>query len=231
MRPAARVIWPRAPGMRAHEEDSMTPQQFETLMAPVIDAVAGKPVDAALAAALNREFPASGETVGAIERACHEAIADGWMCAQGKPGRKFGRVIEAKPESRDLSVDVVDLVDIVGPHHVHPNGEVCLVLPVTEGAKFMGGRRTTARPSATAGPWFSICCPAARSNSPGGEQDQFAAVRRRRRPSPSRPSAAPKRAIVPGSGTSWAMTFVAKMKACSKPLSMFRSQMFTRMSV
>ncbi len=119
----------------------MTPQQFEAVMAPVIAAVAGKPVDSALEASLNRAFPAGGETVGAIERACHEAIADGWMCAQGKPGRKFGRVIEATPESRDLSVDVVDLADIVGPHHVHPNGEICLVLPVTPGAKFMGGGR------------------------------------------------------------------------------------------
>jgi len=119
----------------------MTPQQFNAVMAPVIDAVAGKPVDGSLESTLNRAFPADGPVVGAIEKACHEAIEAGWMCARGKPGRKYGRVIEATPASRDLSVDVVDLVDIVGPHHVHPNGEVCLVLPVTPAAKFMGNGR------------------------------------------------------------------------------------------
>ena len=60
------------------------------------------------------------------------------MCNQGGEGRRFGRVLEPSVETDNLSIDVVDLTDIVGPHHRHPTGEVCMVMPVTEGANFDG---------------------------------------------------------------------------------------------
>ncbi|MCP5001116.1 MAG: DUF4863 family protein, partial [Hyphomicrobiales bacterium] len=55
--------------------------------------------------------------------------------------RRFGRVIEASAETAMLSVDVVDLKDIVGPHHRHPTGEICMVMPVTAEALFDGKGR------------------------------------------------------------------------------------------
>jgi hypothetical protein len=112
--------------------------QFQALMTPVMEAIAGRAVDQSLADELNRRFPADGETIGQIEAACHAAIEAGWMCSQGAEGRRFGRVIEPAPETHDLSVDVVQLRDIVGPHHSHPTGEVCLTMPVTPGAEFDG---------------------------------------------------------------------------------------------
>lgn len=114
----------------------MTPEEFRSLIHPVIRAIAGRAVDRALAGHLEAAFPARGEDVKAIEAACHAAIAEGWMCAQGDGNRRFGRVIEAAPETSDLSVDVVDLADVVGPLHRHPNGEICLVMPVTPTARF-----------------------------------------------------------------------------------------------
>ena len=119
----------------------MTPEEFRTLMRPVTRVVAGRPVDESLGAVLAREFPPAGETVRQIEAACHAAIEAGWMCAQGGPGRRFGRVIEPAPDTGDLSVDVVDITDYTGPHHRHPNGEICLVLPVTPSASFLGQGR------------------------------------------------------------------------------------------
>ncbi|CAA7627538.1 DUF4863 family protein [Magnetospirillum sp. SS-4] len=119
----------------------MNQQDFAVLMAPVIDFTAGKPVDRALADALNQRFPGASPEIRTIERACHDAIAAGWMCSQGGAGRRFGRVIEATPDTRDLSVDVVDLTEVVGPLHRHPDGEVCLVMPVDETAKFDGKSR------------------------------------------------------------------------------------------
>ncbi len=83
-------------------------------------------------------FPPDGETFKAIEAACHAAIEAGWMCKHGKKMRRFGRVIKPGPETRSLSVDVVQLEDIVGPHHSHPKGEICMTMPVTPGAKFDG---------------------------------------------------------------------------------------------
>ena len=116
----------------------MDPQQFKTLMEPVMEAIAGESLDQDLAHKLNQRFPADGETFKQIERACHAAISAGWMCDQGGPGRRFGRVIKPSAETHRLSVDVVDLDSIVGPHHSHPKGEVCMTMPVTAGAKFDG---------------------------------------------------------------------------------------------
>jgi hypothetical protein len=119
----------------------MTREQFASLMRPVIEFVAGKPVDRALAAELNQRFPGTGSDVLAIEYACNAAIKAGWMCNQGGGSCRFGRVIQASPQTLDLSVDVVDLIEIVGPLHRHPLGEVCLVMPVDETAKFDGTGR------------------------------------------------------------------------------------------
>ena len=106
------------------------------------DFVSSSQVDSALAEELNRRFPPGGETFDAIEKACHEAIADGWMCAQGAAGGpRYGRVIEPCPETGGLSVDVVDLTDWVGSHHRHPKGEVCMIMPITASARFDDVRR------------------------------------------------------------------------------------------
>lgn len=119
----------------------MNIEEFQHLLQPVMDAVGHKPVDPQLAQFLNERFPREGEAFRSIETACHAAIAEGWMCAQGGEGRRFGRVIDPAEETHDLSVDVVDLKDIVGPHHRHPNGEICMVMPVDEAARFNGNPR------------------------------------------------------------------------------------------
>ncbi len=113
-------------------------QRFTALIAPLARAIAAQPLTTELAGHLERTFAPDSAPFQAIEQACHQAIAAGWMCAQGGLGRRFGRVIEPGPATCGLSVDVVDLTDIVGPHHRHPNGEVCMVMPVTDGARFCG---------------------------------------------------------------------------------------------
>ena len=86
-------------------------KEFQALLKPVTDLIAGSSIDAALAEELERRFPPGGETFDAIEKACHDAIAAGWMCANGSEGRRWGRVIEPCEDTGGLSVDVVDLVD------------------------------------------------------------------------------------------------------------------------
>ena len=116
----------------------MTPQEFRPLVQPFLDAAAGQPIDHTLAARLEAQFPADGETFRTVADACRAAVAAGWMCSQGDGNRRFGRVIEATADTGDLSVDVVDLTDVVGPLHRHPTGEICMVMPLTEGARFDG---------------------------------------------------------------------------------------------
>ncbi len=116
----------------------MNVDQFRDLIRPVAVVAAGRALTPELGEELERRFPPDGSQFRTIEAACHQAIAAGWMCAQGGAGRRFGRVIEPGPETSNLSVDVVDLTDIVGPHHRHPNGEICMVMPVTPSACFDG---------------------------------------------------------------------------------------------
>ncbi|NIR29674.1 MAG: DUF4863 family protein [Gammaproteobacteria bacterium] len=119
----------------------MNREEFRRLITPVTEMLAGKAVDGQLAEELNRSFPPEGEAFRAIEAGCHQAIADGWMCARGGAGRRFGRIIEPGPETHGFSVDVVDITDFKGPHHRHPTGEICMVMPVTETATFCGNGR------------------------------------------------------------------------------------------
>ncbi len=115
--------------------------EFKTLLKPVTDLISSMAIDAKLTEELNRRFPPGGEAFDTIEKACHEAIVDGWMCANGDVGRRWGRVIEPCQETGGLSVDVVDLTDLVGSHHGHPGGDVGMVMPVSPEAEFVGTSR------------------------------------------------------------------------------------------
>ena len=88
-----------------------------------------------MAVELNSKYPADGPAFKAIEAACNAAIKEGWMCDREHGGIKFGRVIK---DIDGFSVDVVQMGDVVGPHHRHPNGEVDMVMPITPDAKFDG---------------------------------------------------------------------------------------------
>ena len=116
--------------------------EFKALLKPVTDLVSTTSIDSKLTEELNRRFPPGGDVFDTIEKACHEAITDGWMCANGEAGGpRWGRVIEPCEETGGLSVDVVDLTDLVGSLHGHPTGEVCMVMPITPEAQFDGTSR------------------------------------------------------------------------------------------
>jgi len=99
------------------------------LLAPVTEMIADAPWDQALADRLNAAFPPHGALFKAMEACCAEGIEDGWMDLQGEEVRKGARVVEPGPATGGMSVDVVQLIDYSGPHHSHPNGEVCAVMP------------------------------------------------------------------------------------------------------
>lgn len=116
----------------------MQREEFTELLRPVIDAVKGTEWDTHLETELNNRFPPEGEVVRTITEACHAAIGEGWMCKHGEAPLKYGRVIKPIEETANMSVDVVDMENIAGPRHRHPNGEVCLTMPIDENATFDG---------------------------------------------------------------------------------------------
>lgn len=116
----------------------MTPDQFQALIAKVTGEIAGRPLDAQLADFLNERFPAGGAEFQSIAKACADAVAAGWMCEREHGGIKFGRVIKPSDAIHGFSVDVVEMQDLVGPQHAHPNGEIDMIMPLEGDAKFDG---------------------------------------------------------------------------------------------
>ncbi|RTL58150.1 MAG: DUF4863 family protein [Rhodocyclaceae bacterium] len=116
----------------------MSPEQFSQLVSTVTAAVDGKAVDKALEKELNEKFPADGPVFAAIKDAIKAGVAAGWMCSREHGGIKYGRVAKPGPELHGCSIDVVDMADLAGPHHIHPKGEIDLILPMEGDAKFDG---------------------------------------------------------------------------------------------
>ncbi len=137
----------------------MEVQEFQALIAGLTSEIAGRPLDAHLAGHLNRNHGEGSDSYRKIFDACRAAIAAGWMCKHEGGGIRYGRVIKPVPEIHGFSVDVVDMDTIAGPHHVHPHGEIDLIMPLTEGALFDGhpagwcvyGPGSAHRPTVSAG--------------------------------------------------------------------------------
>jgi len=113
-------------------------EEFAQLVGTVTESIRGKALNQELENDLNHRFASGGATYQAILNSCERAIAAGWMCNREAGGIKYGRVIKQGPATHGFSVDVVDMPPIAGPHHAHPNGEIDLIMPLEDGARFDG---------------------------------------------------------------------------------------------
>lgn len=116
----------------------MTPTEFRASLARFTAALADRPLDAELDAWLNREHGAGSESYAALKAGCEAGVRDGWLCNREGAGIRYGRIFKPAPDLHGFSVDVVDMQDIAGPHHVHPDGEIDLIMPVEGDAHFDG---------------------------------------------------------------------------------------------
>ncbi len=112
--------------------------EFKKVIESVTREINGRAVDKHLEAHLNRILPPSSPRVQQVFAACQSAINEGWMCQRVAGGIRYGRVLKPSAELAGFSVDVVQMQNVVGSHHSHPNGEVDLVMPVDADAEFDG---------------------------------------------------------------------------------------------
>ncbi len=117
------------------------PARFAQLIGAITAQIEGRALDPALADWLDEAFAADGAWFNEVEALCHDGVRDGWLCARELGGIRFGRPIKPGPESHDFSVDVVEMADLIGPHHAHPNGEIDMVMPIDPEARFDGVAR------------------------------------------------------------------------------------------
>lgn len=115
-----------------------TPELLRTQVAELTAQLAGRPLDAALDAWLNERHGSGSATYQAVRASCEAGVAAGWLCNREGGGIKYGRIFKPADDLHGFSVDVVDMNDIAGPHHVHPSGEIDLVMPLDAGAQFDG---------------------------------------------------------------------------------------------
>lgn len=116
----------------------MSRQQFLETVSTVAERIGDRPLDASLAAFLNAEFPADGETFTALKSLCAEGEADGWLMAREAGGIKFGRAVKPGAEAGGFSVDVVRMKDVKGPHHIHTTGEIGAIMGISGEPEFDG---------------------------------------------------------------------------------------------
>lgn len=116
----------------------MDVDRFRELIRKVTEEIDGLPLDSSLASRLNQQHGAGSELYQQLFDACRIGVRDGWLCNRQADGIRYGRVLKATDATHNFSVDVVEMEDIAGPHHAHPNGEIDLIMPLTEGASFDG---------------------------------------------------------------------------------------------
>ena len=116
----------------------MTPEDFRADIAALTAQLQGRPLDAALDDWLNTEWGPSSPTYLALKAACQAGVADGWLCDREGGGIRYGRIFKPAADLHGFSVDVVDMQNLAGPHHSHPNGEIDLLMPIEGEATFDG---------------------------------------------------------------------------------------------
>ena len=116
----------------------MSPAEFREQIAQLTAQLAGRALDSSLDQWLNSEWGAHSETFRALKAACQDGVAQGWLCEREGGGIRYGRIFKPCDELHGFSVDVVDMKDVAGPHHSHPNGEIDLIMPIEGEAQFDG---------------------------------------------------------------------------------------------
>ena len=116
----------------------MSAEHFRAQIVELSAAIVGRPVDTALDAWLNAEHGAQSATYAALKASCEQGVAEGWLCNREGGGIRYGRIFKPADDLQGFSVDVVDMRDIAGPHHVHPRGEIDLIMPLEDDATFDG---------------------------------------------------------------------------------------------
>jgi hypothetical protein len=115
-----------------------TQEQLTSLVTELTTWLKGRSLDAALGDELNRVYSPRSAFFRELAGVCTTGLEMGWLGDRGAPPLRYGRAIKASPATNGFSIDVVLMSDIVGPQHMHPNGEIDMVVPIDPGARFDG---------------------------------------------------------------------------------------------
>jgi len=112
--------------------------RFKTRLAAVTAQIHNRPLNSALDEWLNANLGTDTPTYRELKQSCEEGVAQGWLCKYEGGGLRYGRIFKPSEDLYGFSVDVVDMENVAGPHHVHPQGEIDLIMPIEGDATFDG---------------------------------------------------------------------------------------------
>ena len=112
--------------------------RFKTRLAAVTAQIHHRTLDRELDLWLNKHLGVDTPTYQELKQSCLEGVAQGWLCKYKGGGLRYGRIFKPSEDLHGFSVDVVDMANVAGPHHVHPKGEIDLIMPIDGDAQFDG---------------------------------------------------------------------------------------------
>lgn len=116
----------------------MNVAHFQAQIASLSAAIANRPLDSNLQTWLNTHHGADSATYADLRATIETGVSQGWLADREGGGLRYGRIFKPSAELHNFSVDVVDMTEIAGPHHVHPHGEIDLIMPMDADATFDG---------------------------------------------------------------------------------------------
>ena len=127
-----------SPAVPATDQNADAIAAFRHLIAALTQQIAGRPLDHALDHWLNQHHGADSASYRQLQAACLAGVRDGWLCNREGAGLRYGRIFKPADDLHGFSVDVVDMTQLAGPHHSHPEGEIDLIFPIDPDALFDG---------------------------------------------------------------------------------------------
>jgi hypothetical protein len=112
--------------------------RFKTRLANVTAQIHHRTLDRDLDLWLNKHLGVDTPTYQELRQSCEEGVAQGWLCKYEGGSLRYGRIFKPSDDLHGFSVDVVDMENVAGPHHVHPKGEIDLIMPIDGDAQFDG---------------------------------------------------------------------------------------------
>jgi hypothetical protein len=112
--------------------------RFKHRLAAVTAQIHNRPLNSALDEWLNAHLGTDTPTYRELKESCQEGVAQGWLCKYEGGGLRYGRIFKPSDDLHGFSIDVVDMENVAGPHHVHPQGEIDLIMPIEGDALFDG---------------------------------------------------------------------------------------------
>lgn len=112
--------------------------ELEQHLHKITDWLQREPITTNLADALNQAFPAHADWCQRTLSLCKQGLTNGEIGVRSAPGIRYGRLVKPNTQLHQFSLDVVEMTNLKGPHHTHPNGEIDLIFPCDSEAQFDG---------------------------------------------------------------------------------------------